>query len=859
MVRYLVGIAIALWPFSTCFAQSYGLEFNSHETVLEKRTALDLSPDDSFCLAQKFDLEFDFSFRPNHSVYFGFIVRLICGGHNLDLMYNQPTRSFQVISGEHFSGVGFTVDSAQLYREWIRIRLSVDLETQRFTCYVNNKAVGTDRLPEMKDNCFRFLWGANDFRNYRTRDIPPMKVKDIRIIEDKTAKYYWPLDEKTGDTPYDRINHKAAKVKNPVWAKPKYQNWENISSFTVNGYAGVAFDPRQDKLFITGADSMGILTFGKEQRLSWKPCKRQHLVLAHQNLYDTLHDKLLDTYIDHKKITTYNFTGAQWNYTFPEGPVRATEFWHANKFIAYGNDALYYIGGYGFLRYKNLVQRYRFATQQWDTLQPGGDYLPPKYLSALGTDPQGKFAYILGGYGSQTGDQMLDPHYYYDLFRYDVQQNTFKKLYSFKPISTSSTFANSLVMDASSNAFYGLIFSNESYNSSLQLVKGSLNDSTLSLLGNTIPYNFHDVQSYADLYYSPGTNQLIAVTLFYSPVESTEYVDANVKNTQVNIYTIHFPPEPPDGMAKQEAPAKAERAAWPWYILIGGAGIVALLLLFRKRLWPSKPALPVQEPAVAAEVVVPTVSMAHQPVHSARNYRSAIFFFGHFQVFDKEGNDITRLFTPLLKELFLTIAIHTFRNGRGITSEGLNEILWYDKPEKDANNNRSVNLAKLKTILEKIGNGVISREAGYWQYVRPDDQIMVDYAQYVALIQSHAKPGIEFITALREIIERGPFLSQTEYKWLDNVKSEVSNAVVDNCLAFINNYGITKDPEFIIDITNYIFNFDPLNEDALAWKCKSLILLKRHTLANNYYQTYVREYKEIYGEDYGKSLHDLIA
>jgi two-component SAPR family response regulator len=127
------------------------------------------------------------------------------------------------------------------------------------------------------------------------------------------------------------------------------------------------------------------------------------------------------------------------------------------------------------------------------------------------------------------------------------------------------------------------------------------------------------------------------------------------------------------------------------------------------------------------------------------------------------------------------------------------------------------------------------------------------------LIQSHAKPEIEFIIALKEIIERGPFLSQTEYKWLDNIKSEVSNAVVDNCLAFINTYGITKDPEFIIDITNYIFNFDPLNEDALAWKCKSLILLRRHTLANNYYQTFVRDYKEIYGEDYGKSLHDLIA
>src|SRR5258708_2431723 len=111
-----------------------------------------------------------------------------------------------------------------------------------------------------------------------------------------------------------------------------------------------------------------------------------------------------------------------------------------------------------------------------------------------------------------------------------------------------------------------------------------------------------------------------------------------------------------------------------------------------------------------SEILFPIAFMTCAPVPAEKDHRSAIYLFGQFQVFDKEGSDITRLFTPLLKELFLIIVLYTIRNGRGISSEGLNEILWHDKPEKDAKNNRSVNLAKLKTVHEKVGNGHNSKE-----------------------------------------------------------------------------------------------------------------------------------------------------
>jgi hypothetical protein len=59
-MRYKVSIiAVALLFHVYGYGQSYGLTFSSHENVLEKRTSLDISPDDSICFSKNFDLGFD--------------------------------------------------------------------------------------------------------------------------------------------------------------------------------------------------------------------------------------------------------------------------------------------------------------------------------------------------------------------------------------------------------------------------------------------------------------------------------------------------------------------------------------------------------------------------------------------------------------------------------------------------------------------------------------------------------------------------------------------------------------------------------------------------------------------------------
>jgi hypothetical protein len=589
-----------------------------------------------------------------------------------------------------------------------------------------------------------------------------------------------------------------------------------------------------------------------QHNLTYIPSRHQEFILGHQTLYDSFRDKLYDIFVDKKLVMTFDFAHRGWDITMPYSPI--TEYWHANKFIAPMDSTLYMIGGYGQLKYKNRVIRYDFTTHKWDSIHTKGDYLTPRYLSALGLSPDGKYAYIAGGYGSQTGDQMLDPRNYYDLYRYDIGNAIFKKLFTLKTQSTPFTFANNLVIGPKPNAWYGLIYANDSYNSNLQLVEGSFTDSSYVPEGESIPYSFHDVQSYADLYYSPISNKLIAVTMLYSNEETKE------KITQVKIYTLNFPPEKAEIAQAATAVDGGHTSYWWVLLLVLVVGGVAYYV-FRTR----KKKLPAGNvPAMA-----PGVMQESAPVESAgggttviepieKNIYPGIYLFGAFQVFDKEGGDITRLFTPLLKELFLIILTYTFRNGRGISSEGLNELLWHDKSEKDAKNNRSVNLAKLKAILEKVGNTVINKESGYWQFQTPQEDVYVDYKKYVFLLHGAPDAARMDIRPLVNIIKRGSFLAQTEYNWLDDIKSEVSNAVIDRCLEYIKHHPV-GDAEFTIEIANCIFCFDPLNEDALTYKCKSLIQLRRHTLANNSYQKFLKEYKDIYGSDFGKTFQEVIA
>lgn len=829
-------------------AQSYGLAFSSYDAVQEKRTSLDLSPGDSLCFDSNAHMEFDLNFKANQSVYFGYIFRLINGGQNIDLICINNT--FKMVVGQQQTGIVFDLDTFSLYNGWNRFSLFLNFSGQQLRLTVNGKLRGEFPV-QYSGHCFNALLGANDHGRFNTRDVPPMCIRDIRFLERNQEKYHWSLADTSGEWSRDLIGKRSARINNPTWIKPHHLHWELAAALTVAGNAGVAFDPKNDLLYIAGSDSMWTFRPGMGSN-AWQTTGNpyENLLLGNQAIYDTLSRRLYDIFIDQQKVVGYDPFNARWDGAFRDTIL--TEYWHANKFISPVDSALYVLAGYGQLKYKNLVQRYQFGKKRWEMLPTRGDFFTPRYLAALGTNKTGDTAYIIGGYGSPTGDQTLNPGNYFDMYRFEVRTRSFKRLFSLDSTHGPYVFANSLVLEPDQDTWYGLIFRNGSFDTQLQLIKGSLKNNSFEYVGTPIPYSFYDIQSFADLYYSPRSKKLIAVTLFGSKEED------KIKKTAVKVYTIDFPPEPATALATASGVLPG-KGSW-WWVLLAAATLVAIgtagWLFIKKKRPAAHQSDDLQKGQQGPGAWAPAA--ANIVVANDQDTRPAIHLFGQFLATGKDGNDLTKAFTPLLKELFLLILTYTIRNKKGISSEALDEILWYDKSKQDAKNNRSVNIAKLKIILGRMGAAVIVKEAGFWQFQPSDENIYVDYQEFMSLKFNATAMDKGSMLNLLQLMERGAFLPQTEYNWLDDIKSEVSNKVIDRCLTYIKGANLAEEAEFIIRISNAMFHFDRLDEDALRYKCKCLILLKRHALANDTFVKFTQEYKEIYREEFPQSFNEII-
>src|SRR5258706_14523562 len=116
LTRFVIQLVFSICVLMTVTvlnAQSYGLQFASRDADPEKRTSLDLTPDESLCASQKVELSFELTFVPNNPDYFGYVFRVINDQkQNLDMLYNQTTTSFKIVFGNSYTDIGFSIDPA---------------------------------------------------------------------------------------------------------------------------------------------------------------------------------------------------------------------------------------------------------------------------------------------------------------------------------------------------------------------------------------------------------------------------------------------------------------------------------------------------------------------------------------------------------------------------------------------------------------------------------------------------------------------------------------------------------------------------------------------------------------------------
>jgi two-component SAPR family response regulator len=852
MRKLLFSILCLILLSGELYTQSYGLQFSSHDVIPERRTSLNITAKESLCLNESLEIAYDFKFIPNPKGYFGYLIRIITtNNQNIDIVYHRNSRKLNFVVGDLLLN-NFFIDSSKLFGEWNNCIVRFDTKLQEASFFINNQFICKSKLNINSSTYCKVYFGGSDLEGFKIIDVPPMQLKDVTIKNGKSKKHFFPLNEIEGNQTIDIVDKKVASVNNPIWIKPRHQKWNQVNVIETSSASSVAFDKKSETMFIVSKDSIYEFSIKTNQLKGSKLAMNMvDLPEGNQSIYNNSINKLYNFYIDEKIVSPYNSIDNSWQ----SNPVKnkLTEYWQANKFISSLDSSLYIIGGYGQLRYKNLVQRYHFPSQNWEIINTKGDFFMPRYLAALGTNAASDTAFIIGGYGSKTGDQSINPRYSYELMSYSVSDRSFKHIYNFKQPKNEFCFSNSLVIDSATNQFYGLIYPIDKFTSSLQLIRGSLSSPDYELMGDSIPYLFHDIESFSDLYYCPSSQKLVAVTLF-SP---------KGKSTVIKIFTIDFPPN----NLTVTAIVNADRNILYW--LLAFFSIIALsvsFLLLKKKRRNQK----IQTGIYAASSVLSThppyesmpidATLSNNGMYESLKETSLISLFGHFEVIDKEGNDITKQFTPLLKEIFLMILIFTFKDGKGISSDSLYETIWADKPTKDARNNFSVNIVKLKAVLEKVGTISISKESGKWRFEILDNSIKLDYQQYFNLVNQ--KPSTidkNFIINLMSIIKKGSFLREAHYAWLDDSKASVSDLVISTILAYTAKANIQSEPDLILKLANCIFQFEQMNEEALELKCRSLIILGRQTIAKETYMNFTKEYTKNYGQDFEKTYQAIIG
>lgn len=827
------------------YSQSYGLGFNGQEFSKDLRTGIDLSPRDYLSFDSEFEISFKISFRPNVNLYFGYIVRILDKkGNNIDLISNNKSANsgyITLICGHKQSRIFDNTDINLLRNKWYEFHLKLDLVNN--IVKLSSPEIGFHVEDEGANltGDVKIFFGSSDFSHFKTTDLPSMNIKDICIHEKGKLKYNWPLDEIAGNKVKDKIHNKIAEIKNPVWLKPEHTNWQKIFSSTLTGNCEIGFNSLDEKIYLIGEDQMTIYSVKNNttENLKYKT-KAKNLLAGRQSFYNPDTKTIFCYDIDQKTVSEFDFNSLEWKEIEPINKNN-TVYLHHNQYYSSTDKSLYTFGGYGQYQYKNLIHRFDFRKSCWEIIIPTGDVFNPRYLASLGS--LNDTVYILGGYGSITGKQILDAQNYYDLMAFSIKEQKLKKIYQFTPPEEDICFSNSMVIDPELRVFYALAFPILKYDGYLQLIKGSLQKPVVIPIAGKIPFLFHDIKSFSTLFLCKSSNKLVVPTMLTD----------NQNHTEINLFSIAYPPNENNYELNSEQNILLHWVFWIVFIMALFTIFLIYFIYFRK--WGRAIT---QKSSTEPNGADSGMNLNEPDSEGEKTILNSVFFFGGFQVFNKMGTDITAKFTPLLKELFLLIWLFSVKSKMGISSEQLTELLWFDKDDKSASNNRKVNIAKLKLILNEIDSCSLSHKTAYWKIEFDDSIVFNDYIECLKITNRKKSLSKDWIDKLIVLSQKGAFLKNLNYEWLDEFKADTSNLFIDFLTEFASKQKIEEDPGFILRLADSVFNFDIVSEEAMMLKCKALICMGKHNLASNAYSKFAKDYKTIYNQRYDKIFEEVI-
>jgi DNA-binding SARP family transcriptional activator len=782
---------------------------------------------------------------------FGYILRVINDkNQNIDLIIsNNPTanntvKSLNIIIGTTKAVV--PINNTKFNNKWIKLGLKFSLSQKTLLLSIQDAVVLKKNISFKSTDSFKVMFGANNYKQFASTDVPDMSIRDIKLYGNKKLKFHYPLNEINGDFAYDAFSENKAIVTHPNWILRRHQEWQKVIDNKVDGTQLITADTVNDVLYLLRNQDLLVYNIEKNEQIKIKYKNSPiYLTSDHRAVYNYQDKKIYCYLIDRNLVSKLNILTGVWEDEAVYNKVgHKQKYQHHNSIYSTVDNSIYTFGGYGQYNYNNEVRRIDLKQGFSEVLKTDSTLFHPRYLAGIGE--LNDTIYVLGGYGSDSGNQLLNPKSYFDLLGYSIKEKKFVKKFEIPHIIDEMIVGNNIWIDEKNRDFYALISDKTKSKGYLQILKGNIDNPKVELVGSKIPYAFLDVKSFATLYYFPKKKKFLAYTSFL-----TDSIQ-----TQFKIYSIEYPP-----IVKKDIPAQFDikNVKYIFYYVAFFLIVVSGLVWY---LYSKKHKARIDVKGNEVDIFpfndsIPKVDEIDlEPISGDMDYQ--IIFFGGFQIIDDKQNDITSKFSPLLKELFLLIWLYSLKNNKGISPEKLIEILWYHKDTRSAQNNKSVNIAKLKVLLNEIGGCKLTSDTGYWKIKYDSNILKNDYFEIMQILR--AKKGInkKHIKHLIKITKKGPFLLNLNYEWLDSFKSDISDRIVDTLLDFGENFTIEDEPDFMINLADSIFNFDPINEEAMFFKCKAQYIMGKHSLAESTFKKFVKEYEILYGQKYKHSFVEVL-
>ncbi|MDR0845381.1 MAG: hypothetical protein LBN71_09170, partial [Tannerella sp.] len=405
-IKYLLilGCFIAVLPVNaTDMELRRGLYFQSFEVDKDKRTCLDLTPDEALVFDNGFTMAFDVNLRL-WAQSFGYVFRIICNDTlNIDLLSDiTSSNTFSVVAGNQALLKYKAQEIDFRANTWITVSFRINPVDNEISIALNG-VEKTAAYPLNKLNEFEIYFGGNAHTIFSSTDIAPMTVKDIRI-SDENAKLvrHWELGRHAQEIVYDKCVSAKAVAYHAKWEIDNHVGWRQKTTFILpDEHYQITFDQAKNRIFFVKNNKIWIYDMEKNTTDAIETAKGIPLnTESNQILYDSFKNELITYDFDNNLLVRFDFQSREWNND--DNRILRLSHWHHSRVFLANEGLIVTFGGYGFHKYSSILHEYKSGTE-WIPYDLSA-VIAPRYLGCMGYLGDRKLLYF-GGFGNASGKQ----------------------------------------------------------------------------------------------------------------------------------------------------------------------------------------------------------------------------------------------------------------------------------------------------------------------------------------------------------------------------------------------------------------------------------------------------------------------